>query len=700
MFSSEYTECKMVCNTFSFFFLVGDDSLSSGSVISVPDLDEGEILVPPPPSIAPPPPPETFVLPPPDFLGDLNVPFPQLSPSMTEEDFSTLKPPTMAPPKPPSVCSSGSTSSLTISGSSNIVPEPPKFKPPEPPSQNQNKTSRAPPPKPIRLSSMTNLIDSPPETPAPPPPVQTPTLSTFNPQSPAKIYSMPKPTFLGNFEKPDQRPKQMLLLEDSGSVKPNPVLVRVNGNRSNALSQPKSVSKDVQELKEDVDGPNHSPSPPPEPNRELKTGTLSPSVENSKPLPTLNHTSLQLQKPKNSGAESNKDELSQSPSRGQGYSPLLDRKLRNIKTNENTAPREGHAASPLALLMAAKERDKHKSNHAMSQEKASVQPSDSTAKSSAVTPRSISSPSLTPQSILQDNSMYARIVKPNKTQTPPQSGSAALVNDQTLPSGPDRMVRSKSTTNLVPQLQSSLLEDVKEDLIMPLLPPPPEFGDLDEKVQLPPSILPPDPPTEKVPKQNISLMSPVQHLLQSPNPEPQQAPKVSPPEPPKLPHQEDPKPKLPQAPKITPAELSKPKVSEAPKFSPPQAPKIQIPQAPKLPAPISKPKPPVQTKPKVAVAQQPSALSPSQATLLSILQKKMLEMDNKVSSVKLPESNSEDWGTQLHDENNGFPVVPKATVLAKNDPSVNKSATLDMKELEGKMVKKFQEASTLRSPTR
>lgn len=575
---------------------------------------------------------------------------------------------------------------------------------------------------------MTNLIDSPPQTPAPPPPVQTPTLSTFNPQSPAKIYSMPKPTFLGNFEKPDHRPKQMLLLEDSGPVKPNPVLVQVNGNRSNALSQPKPVTKDVQELKEHVDVPDHAPPPPPEPNKELKT-TLSPSVENGEPLPTLSHTLLQPQKPMNSGVtlESSKDELSQSSSQGHRFSPLLDRKLRNMKTNGKVAPREGHAASPLALLMAAKERDKHKSNHVMPQEnsykndelKASVQPSDSTAKSSAVTPRSISSPSLTPQSILQDNSMYARVVKPNKTQTLPQSGSPALAKDPTLPSGPDRMARSKSTTNLVTHLQSTVLEDAKEDLMMPLLPPPPEFDDFDGKVEPPPSVLPPDPPTEKVPTQNISLKSPAQHLLPSPNPKLLQAPKVPPPEPPKLPHPEAPKPKPPQAPnilppepmeilkaklsqapKITPSDLSKPKVSEAPKVSPPQAPKIQIPQAPKLPAQISKPKPQVQTKPKVALAQQPSALSPSQATLLSILQKKMLEMDNKMSSVKEPESNSDDWGTQLHDENNRVPVVPKATVIGRNDPTVNKSTTLDMKELEGKMAKKFQEASSLRSPTR
>lgn len=71
-----------------------------------------------------------------------------------------------------------------------------------------------------------------------------------------------------------------------------------------------------------------------------------------------------------------------------------------------------------------------------------------------------------------------------------------------------------------------------------------------------------------------------------------------------------------------------------------------------------------------------------------------------MSSVKETESNSDDWGTQGHDDNNGVPVVPRIHVLGKNDPSVSKSATLDMKELEGKMVKKFQETSSFRSPTR
>lgn len=569
---------------------------------------------------------------------------------------------------------------------------------------------------------MTNLVDSPPQTPAPPPPVQTPTPSTFNPQSPARIYSAPKTSFLGSFERQDQRPKQMLFLEDSGSVKPNPALVQVNGSKSNGASPPKPVPKDVQELKEHVALPNHSPSPPPEPNKELKTAPLLSSVENGKPLQSLNQTSPQLQKPKSSGAtlESSKEKPSQIPSEDHRFSPLLDRKLRNLKNSEKSAAREGLPASPLALLMAAKERDKHKSNPVLSQENGSkynehpmggIDPSASTVQTSPVTPRSVSSPSLASQSILQENSIYASIVKPNKTQTPPQSGSPALVKEQILPSGPDGMPKSKSTTNLVTHLQSTLQEEVKEDLNMPLLPPPPEFDDLDDEVGPPPSILPPDPPVEKTPTQNIYLRSSTQNPLPLPKPKlpqapkvsPPERPKVSPPEPPKLSPLEAPKPKLPQTPKISPAEpseQSRPKLSQVPKPSPPEAPKIQIPQAPKPPASVPKAKPVVQTKPKVALTQQPSALSPSQATLLSILQKKMLEMDHKMASVKEAESNLDEWSSPSSHENNGVPVVPRAAALGNGDRGVTKAATLDMKELEGRMGKKFQEASSLRAPTR
>lgn len=656
----------------SFFSIVGGDSLSSGSIISVPDLVEGEIFVPPPPSMAPPPPPGTFIPTPSDFMSDLNnpdlenlkppsMPAPKpisMSPSMGEEDFTFLKPPPMAPPKPPSICSSGSTSSLPISSPPpDTVPEPPKFSPPQPPSEGQHKTYKTPPPKPNRLSSI-STFDPPPQTPAPPPPVQTPTLSTFNPQNTAKLYSIPKTSILSGYEDRDTRPKQMLLLEDVGSVKSAPVLVQVDGKAPKMATPSKPVSKDVQELKDNLHLTKHSPSPLPEPD-EVKTVSVSAPLDVDKSLRTPHQTSPQPQKVNSTwvNSESSKGKLEESPSQSRKFSPILDRKLRNLKISETNAAREGPAASPLALLMAAKEREKHRSSQFLSQENrvtkneqpsASIHPSDSSPNSFIVTPRSSSSSSLTSQNIIQENPKSASTVTHTQIiRTPQKSSSPALVKDQ-MQSASLNLAESPSTTYLVtqtqnaspPKPQSTQHEDDKEELSMPLLPPPPGFDDLDETMG-PPPIPPPDPPMKKAPTQNVSFLSPAQD----------------------------------------PSPLPKPKPPEAPKLPPPD---IKV-----------KPKPQVQTKPKVISPQLPSTLSPGQATLLSILQKKMLEMDHKMSPVKEAESSSDDWGTPLSDENDKIPVVPRATPQRKNDPVVNKAATLDMRELEGKVVRKYQETSSV-----
>lgn len=644
----------------------------------MPDLVEGEIFVPPPPSMAPPPPPGSFILPPPNFMGDLNSPglknlqspsMPTPNPtslsSMGEEDFTFLKPPPMAPPKPPSTCSSGSTSSLPIS--SPPVPEHPKFAPPQPPSERQQKTYKTPPPKPMRLSSI-SILDSPPETPAPPPPVQTPTLSSFNPQNTAKLYNISNTSLLSRFEDCNTKPKQMLLLEDSGSVKSAPVLVQVDGKASKMATPSKPVSKGVQELKDNLHITQRSPSPLPDPNKEAKTGTVSAPLETDKPLRTLHQTSLLLQKVNSTSvnSESSKDKFGVSPSQSQKFSPLLDRKLRNLKSSETNAAREGTVASPLALLMAAKEREKHRSSQILSQENgftkneqpsASIRPSDSNPNSFIVTPKSSSSSSLTFQSISQVTPKSASSVKHTQTiQTPQKPSSPAAVKDQMQSTSLNRMAESLSATNLVTQKQNSEKSppksqhtqhgDDKEELNMPLLPPPPEFDDLDGTMGPPPSIPPPDPPMKKAPTQNVSCLSPAQY-----------------PSPP-------PKPKAPEAPK------------------------------PLHPDTYVKPKPQVQTKPMVSTSQLPTVLSPSQATLLSILQKKMLEMDQKMAPVKEAESSSDDWGTPLSDENNKGPLVSRVTPKSKNGPLVNKAATLDMRELESKVLKNCQETSSIKVPTR
>ncbi|XP_070759344.1 uncharacterized protein C6orf132 homolog [Enoplosus armatus] len=641
---------------------VGGDRLSNGSVISVPDLVEGEIFVPPPPSMAPPPPPGT--LPPPDFMGDLNsldlstcqppsTPPPNPTspaPSMKEEHLTILKPPPMAPPKPPSSCSA---SSVPISSPPPAkIPERPTFAPLQPPSERQHKTYKTPPPKPIRLSSISNL-DSPPQTPAPPPPVQTPTLSTFNPQNTAKLFNVPKTSILSGDH--DHRPKQMLFLEDSGSVKSAPVLVQVDGKAPKVATPPKPVSKDVQELKENLQITQPSQSPLPEPNKVAETGTVSAPPETDKPLQIPHRTSPQLQK------VSTKDILEGSSSQSRKFSPLLDRKLRNLRGSENNGAREGSAASPLALLMAAKERDKHRSTNSLSRENsakkneqpsASIHPSDSSPNSFIVTPRSSLYSSLSSQERIQESPKSVSPVDHTLTiQTPEKSSSPALVKDQTpsasLAHSTNNLVEQKRNAEQSPsKSQSTQHEDNKEELSMPLLPPPPEFDDLGDIVGPPPSIPPPDPPMKKAPTPTVSFPPPA----------------LAPPPPPK--------PKPPAAPKLPPPDID------------------------------VKPKLQVQTKPKVTPNQLPSNLSPSQATLLSILQKKMLEMDHKMAPVKEAESSSDDWGAPLPDEDNKVPVVSRAKPQSKNFPVVNnKTPTMNMQELEGKLVKKYQETSPVKVPT-
>ncbi|XP_078104612.1 uncharacterized protein LOC144516842 [Sander vitreus] len=648
---------------------VGGDRLSNGSVISVPDLLEGEIFVPPPPSMAPPPPPGTFVPPPPDFMGDLNslnlatlqspsmsAPKPtSLAHFMEEEDLNFIKPPPMAPPKPPSTCTNSSVSSVP---SSSPLPakvlEHQTFSPPQPPPERQHKTHKKPPTKPIRLSSISNF-DSPPQSPALPPPVQTSTLSTFNPQNTAKLYNVPNTSILSGYEEHDSRSKQMLLLEDSASVNSAPVLVQVDGKAPKVATPSKPVFKDVQELKENLQIIQPSQSILPEPNKEAKTGIVTAQPEIDKPLQTPPLPSPQLQKPNSSRVNSEplKDKLEGSPSQGRKFSPLIDRKLRNLKSSETHGARDGPAASPLALLMAAKERDKHRLSHPLSRENsgkmkeqpsASIHQSVSSPNSFIVTPKSSSSSSLTSVERVQESLKPVSPVVHNQTiQTPVKSSSPALVNDQ-MPSTNSAHSRiAAGTTNLAEQRHNAVQSPSKsqpiqhEDLSMPLLPPPPEFDDFDEIMEPPPSIPPPDPPMKKAP---------------------------------------------------TPTEIPLP-----PSHVPPPPPKPKPPAAPKLPPPDIdvKPKLQVQTKAKAAPAQLPANLSPSQATLLSILQKKMLEMDNKMAPVNEAESSSDDWGAPLSEEHIKVPVVLRATPQSKNYPVVNKAATLDMQELENKLVRKYQE---------
>lgn len=600
------------------FSTVGGDHLLKGSVISAFDREE-EIFVPPPPTMAPPPPPGSFIPPPPEFMCDLDDPDlqnlrpppmpapkpPSAIPFMEEDDFSFLKPPQMAPPRPPSNCSSGSASTLSASSlPPDLIPEHPKFVAPQPPSERQPK--KMPPPKPIRLSSITTY-DSPPQAPAPPPPVQNPTPSTFNPQNTAKLYDVPKASILSRCEDRNPRPKQLLLLEDSGSVKSNPVLGQIDGKTPKLAPPAKPGFKEGKKCNLNIS--QGSPSPVPELKKEIK----SESVGTDKPL-QIQKTQLSPPQQQKVTNTSSKDQPKGPLSQTGKFSPLLDRKLRNLKGGESGALREASVASPLSLLMAAKERDKQRS----SQPAANVHLGDLRLNGFSVKPRSGLS-FLALQSVTEERSKYAAALENIETPTASQNSRPALVKDHAQSSSINGMAEPSSAAHLATQqrIPKDDHKDDKEQSRMLLLPPPPEFGDTDDTIDPPPDLPPPAPPRN--------------------------------------------------TPQLTPPSL-KPK--------PPQAPKL-----PPLQTKV-KPKPPVQTTLTKSPQRPPSPLSPSQVTLLSILQKKMLEMDHKMTPVNDGDSSPDDWNTPLSDEDNNVSVIPKVTPQSMKNPGVNKAA-VDLRELEG-----------------
>ncbi|KAM9859795.1 uncharacterized protein ACBR49_013202 isoform 2-T2 [Aulostomus maculatus] len=611
-------------------------SLSNGSVILMPDLVESDIFVPPPPSVAPPPPPgmESVITTLPGFKADLNspdlttlqppsMPAPK-PPSLQLEELPFLKPPSMAPPKPPSTCSTISASSIPMSIPPPAhVPERPNFAPPPPPTERQQK--KIPPAKPVRLSSM-SILDSPPQTPAPPPPVQTPTLSTFNPHNTAKLYNVPANSVLSGYEESDSRPKQMLLMEDSGSVKS--IHVHADGKVAKVAPKSKPTLEDVLDPKGNLQTNQPSQSLLPQPVKEANKVIASAQQEQNKDLQPPHEMSPKLQKANSSLVNTEEDKLEEFPSQGYKFSPLLDRKLRNLKNIEANKAPEAPAASPLALLKAAKEREKHKPSNSQKNSfksteptSASIQHDHSNPNSFIVTPRSRSSSTLTSQETVEESPAS---ISPhdNTIQIPQASGTIEPVIDQ---------MPSTSPASGVTAAASNLVNDNTE-ANMPLLPPPPEFGDFDEIMEPPPSLPPPDPPSTKAPKLN------------------------------------------------RPTEV-------------PPPPAKPIPPPPKLPPPDMdiRPKSQFHAKPKLTPVQVPATLSPSQATLLSILQKKMLEMDHKITPMKDADSSLDDWSTPLSDEEKKVPVVPKTTPQSKSYPVVNKAATMDMRELEGKLSRKQQD---------
>ncbi|XP_039468660.1 proline-rich extensin-like protein EPR1 isoform X2 [Oreochromis aureus] len=781
---------------------VGGDLLSNGSVTSVPNLDKGEIFVPPPPSVAPPPPPSDFIPPPPDFLGDLNtldpatlqppsMPAPN-PPSVEPKDLSFLKPPPMAPPKPPSTTSTGSASSIPISSPPSAqIPEHPKFAAPQPPTERQQKTQKKPPPKPIRISSVSNS-DSPPQTPAPPPPVQTPTLSTFNPQNTAKVYTAPKTSFFNVLEDRDKKPKHMLLLEDSGSSSSGPVLVQVDGNAPKVPTLSKPVPN-VKELEENLQVAQPSESTPfeqktvtkTETKTKAKTETISVQPEITNPVQPPLQKSLQLDEVDNTliNLETSKDKLGENqipkaespkaensreyqspapvkpgeyqsatpvkpgeyqspapvkpgeyqsptpvkpgeyqsptpvkPGRyqnpNQKYSPILDHKLRSLKGSETHGARDGHAASPLALLKAAKEREKNRTTHSISRENSGKNNEQPSIHSSDLPSSGSSAVKLTEKILPETPKSFSPVDRPQTNDAPETSSSHALVNGQAPSTSPalSRIIETPTVSKKAEErqnaYQSSSLsqtpkpEGNKDGFSMPLLPPPPEFDDLNKIMDLPPSIIPPDPPTKKAPSPPVTSLSPasVQYPLNKTQPSASPPSSVPPPPLKTAPTASVPPPPLKTAPTASvpppppktapPASVPPPPPKTAPPGSVPPpplktAPTVSIPPPPLNPQPPNvQPKAQVQTKPKPDSTQPARTLEQRHFDLQCILKKKLEEMAPKMSHQKEDvEPSSDEW--EANDQ-----------LKSPTTKYHQKAATLDMRELQRKVDKKYSDNSS------
>ena len=288
------------------------------------------------------------------------------------------------------------------------------------------------------------------------------------------------------------KPKQLLLLEDSGSANSTPVLVQVDGRPPEVAPKAKPLSGE--EKKPNLNISQATPSAAPEINEEIK----SEPAGSERPL----HTQQQLQEVTNTPLSSSMHQPQESPSQSGKFSPLLVHKLRNLKGSESGASREAPTASPLALLMAAKERDKHRSGQ------------NPQANSFAVKLRSGSS-FLTSKSFREESPESAAALENVQTPRITQQGRPAVATDHTHSSSINGMAEPSSAARQQPTPEAEH-RDGKEELSMPLLPPPPEFGDADGLVEPPPDLPPPDPPRKQAQPPRPSLKPKPPQAPQSP----------------------------------------------------------------------------------------------------------------------------------------------------------------------------------------
>ncbi|KAB5536712.1 hypothetical protein PHYPO_G00110600 [Pangasianodon hypophthalmus] len=698
------------------------ESLPNGGTISSDDLEEGHILIPPPPSIAPPPPPPQFippspghVTPPPAFFGEPYSPVdlsalepPSMPPpkppslGMPEDvDLSMLRPPPMAPPKPPSYQIS--------TYSPEDIPECPKFTPPLPPTDKpQSPTTniqKMPPPKPIRFSSISN-IDLPPS--GSTTPTSTPSgrpASSFISQNTGKLYTVPKTTILTGQSDREKMIQNNLLLENPSR---NPVGLHVNGKAPTSekkMSTPQNpvppvkpvrrnssgmkLEENLQDLKENVQVT--LPNQPATPIRVVNSMTASletpPDVPNK--IPTSIKDSPTAERP--AAVLSAQDIIHLSPvDPTRKYSPLLNRKLQSLKTNEPSSGKEA-AASPLTLLMAAKEREKQravisrenstKSNSSTDSTNGSIHPSDTRPNSFTVTPRPpMSSGSVNP------------FIEPKlNTENPKVTYSTSehfVPSNSILIKNPTSIASPKSPSGQYNGFDISFI------------PPPPEFANSAPEDEAPPNVPPPDPPakrTDVIPPLNsapitngptnppsIKSSSTTTPINAVPSTQFKPKPQVPPPSLPKTQPQAPPPSQLKTQPQAPPPSQLKTQ-AQAP---PPPLPKTQ-PKAPPPSLPKSPPQVPPPSQPKTQ-PQAPPSVAASQATLLSILQKKMLEMDSKFAPAHEADTGSDDWNSPLFDEDVGSGPSLNSTPKSRSSTLPPQSAGLDMKELENKVTKKAQ----------
>ncbi|XP_060714652.1 uncharacterized protein LOC132838379 isoform X2 [Tachysurus vachellii] len=696
------------------------DSLSNGGIISVDDFEEEQILIPPPPSSAPPPPPPQFippspghVAPPSAFFGEPHSPVdlstletPSITPpeppslGTPDVDLSMLRPPHMAPPKPPNYQIS--------TDLPEDIPECPKFTPPLPPTEKSQsptaKVQKMPPPKPIRYSYISNFEL----------PTSGSTTPSENSQNSGKLYTVPKTTILTG--QSDQT--HYMLLENNSKTSvgdhangkastsekemgaPQNLVPPVKPVRRNSSAT--KLEENLQDLKENM---QQAATPVRLENRMAAKVETPPDAPNKNPAPVVGSpTAL-----RSATLLSAQDIIHLTPvDPARKYSPLLNRKLQNLKTHEPSSGKEA-ATSPLALLMAAKEREKQrtvisrenstKSNSSVESSNGSSHQNDTRANSFTVTPRLPVSPG-SPSRFLESKHNTENL---NVTNFRPEPSAHSII-------------LTKNPTSIVsPSGQYNGIDSIS------FIPPPPEFANSDPEDEAPPSMPPPDPPAKRadvIPRLNSatitsgptnppsnkssSTTTPV-HAASStqfkPKPQapPPSLPKFQPQTPPPSLPKFQPQTPPPSLPKFQPQAPPPSQLKTQPQTPPPSQLKTQ-PQAPP-PAQLktqTQAPPPAQLKtqpqapPPAQLKTQPQAppsVTASQATLLSILQKKMLEMDPKFAHAHEADAGSDDWNSPTFDED--AVGVPSLNSTPKTKSSTV-SSSLNMKELENKVIRKTQ----------